>query len=59
MLKVYKQRFLIIFDTGHATQKLYFLFGKFHWVWRDVGGTSLIIKKMTDLRKIILDCNQC
>ena len=36
-----------------------FLFWKFHWVWRDVGGTPRIIKKMTDLLKIVLVSRQC
>ena len=35
-----------------------FLFWKFHWVWRAVGGTSRIIKKMTDYWGIILDSSQ-
>ena len=36
-----------------------FLFWKFHWVWRDVGGTPWVIKKMMDFWKIVLDSSEC
>ena len=47
------------FGTGSMTQKLQsFLFWKFHWIWRDVGGMPQIIKKMTDFWKIALGSRQ-
>ena len=48
-----------IFGTVHTTQKLSFLFWKFHWVWRDVGGAPRSIKKITNFLKILLDFSQC
>ena len=37
-----------------------FLFWKFHWVcWGDVEGMPQIIKKMTDIWKIVLGSRQC
>ena len=32
---------------------------KFHWVWRDVGGTPGIIKRMTYFCKNLLNFSQC
>ena len=59
MLKVYRERFLSILGSGKVTQKLKgLMFSKFHCVWRDVGGTPRIIKKMIDFWKIVLDSSQ-
>ena len=41
-----------------GNQKLSFLIWKFYWVWRDVGETLQIIKKMADFLKKLLDSIQ-
>ena len=60
MLKVYRQRFLIILATGHVNQKLQaLLFWKFYSCYHDVRWTSRIIDKMTEFWKVVLDFSQC
>ena len=60
MLKACRSKFLSFFDSAHVTRKLCtFLFWKFHWVWRDLGGMPRIIKKITGFWKIVLGSRQC
>ena len=60
MLKLCTLSFLRFIGIAHVTPKLYkLLFWKFNWVWRDFGGRHKIIKKVADIRKIVLCSRQC